>query len=405
MAVWEEVVASLSGERLVREALLRRDPPLRGEDCAVIALGKASASMLRGAASSLGPLEGVAVLPGDEEVPQGIRSCVGEHPIPGRGSLRAGRLLLDTVSRLPHEKTALVLLSGGGSALAELPADDLSLEDLARTTEALIAAGRSIHEINAVRRALSRIKGGRLLAACTAGRVEVLALSDVEGDDPAVIASGPFWGRSQTDPRAALEVVESSRADLPQEVVAYLRSATSDDAPHAHPPCRTTLLAGPSDLQRAAVRLLRAKGWHPVPWPGFVHQDVEALARAYLRWLRRAQGPRAVLVGVGEPTLRLPPHHGRGGRALHLALRIAQGIASVRTTFLAAGSDGRDGPTSLAGACVDGDTAARARSLGVDLDEILEKADSEGAALTLGVGVPSRNTGTNLTDLHLLSVG
>lgn len=363
--VWREAVASLSGERLVAKALRALEPPLP-DGAVTLALGKAAASMLAGAAEALGPLLGVAVLGAPEEVPPGIEAHVGDHPIPGAASQRGGQALLDAVRALRPADTLLVLLSGGGSALAEVPAPGLTLEEIATTTQAVMASGASIHELNAVRRKLSSLKGGGLLRACPAARVEVLLLSDVAGDDPAVIASGPFW----------------------------------PDAPD--PRVRTTLLAGPTDLREAAFHLLEGRGWRPVRWPGVIAGEVDDLARRYLRWLGGAQGPKVALVGVGEPVLRLPPAPGHGGRAQHLALRMALGLDGTHAAFLAAGSDGRDGPTEHAGACVDGATAAAAQALGVDMAAALQAADSATAAERLGLVLPRVQTGTNLTDLHLL---
>lgn len=323
--------------------------------------------MLAGAAEVLGAPRGVAVLGAPASVPAGIEAHVGDHPIPGPGSLRAGAALLAAARSVRPDQTVLVLLSGGGSALAEVPAPGVTLDEIVATTRAVMASGASIHELNAARRALSLLKGGGLLRACSAARVEVLLLSDVAGDDPAVIASGPFW------------------PDSPDRRV------------------RTTLLAGPTDLREAAYHLLEERGWRPTRWPGVVSGEVDDLAARYLRWLAGAQGPRAALVAVGEPVLRLPAHPGSGGRAQHLALRMALGLAGKEAAFLAAGSDGRDGPTTAAGATVDGGTSARARALGVDLAASLDAADSATAAATLGAAIPGKPTGTNLTDLHLLA--
>lgn len=400
--IYREAVRSLSGDALVREALEGRPRPAK---LRVLALGKAACAMLRGAEEVWGALTGVAVAPAAAVAPAGVELVVGEHPTPGPGSLEGGRRLLEAARSMEPDAHALVLLSGGGSSLAEVPAPGLTLDDLRETTAILLAAGVPIDGINSVRKHLSAIKGGRLGAACTAGTVEVLALSDVAGDDPAVIASGPFVADPTTF-ADALGVLEHYRIRrrVPEAVRRHLEEGR-DESPKPGDPrlarIRQTILAGPLDLPRRAAQIARARGWKAEALPALVGGDVEEVAARWKAWFRDGHRRGTLLAAAAEPTIVLPPEPGAGGRSQHLALRLATAIAGSDAAFLAAGSDGHDGASDHAGAAVDGQTAASQ----VEIDEALSHAASAAAATRLGVALPAWETGTNLADLHLLAIG
>jgi len=411
--IFEAAVASLPGDALVRDALarMRTSLPSDPHKIVVIALGKVAGPMAHGAVAALGNCSGLAIGPAGLDAPAGFEAIEGEHPLPGPRSIRAGIRLLSFVSAIRRDQTAVVLLSGGASALAEALPSNLSLLDLSSTTKLLLGAGAPIEEINIVRKHLSRIKGGRLAAACNAERIELLALSDVEHDDLAVIGSGPFspnsskfsdvlqiferWKIETKVPAAVLEHLYEGRYESPQP----------DDP--AFERVRARILAGPKELAVAGTLEAQRRGFRPVAPGEFMKGDVEEVAKRYTRWLESEPGRRSILVAAGEPTVVLPSQAGRGGRSQQLALLMANVLdrTAGEAAFLAAGSDGKDGTSDHAGAVVDGETAQRARSMGFDLDEALRTASSAAACEILGASIPSVASETNLTDLHLLAIG
>lgn len=412
--IYEAAVASLAGDRLVREHLeARRDElPSKPTEIVAIALGKAAGPMAHGAAQALGPIGGLAVGPAGMSAPTGFEVVLGDHPVPGPRSIRAGIRLLAFVRSIRRDQTALVLLSGGGSALAEALPPSLALPDLAQTTKLLLAAGAPIDEINVLRKHLSRVKGGRLAAACSAARGELLAISDVEGDDPGTIASGPFSPDPSTYGEArSIVTARGLEGALPSQVMSHLRSGR-DESPKPGNPLfdrwSTAVLAGPSQLAAAARREGEARGFRVIASTGFSKGLVEDVSRGYASWLDENPGKRMLLVGAGEPTVRLPPHAGRGGRSQQLALLMAAQLDRRRgmdAAFLAAGSDGRDGLSDNAGAVVDGATADRGRAQGFDVEEAIRLAASAAACDAVGAAIPAFASGTNLADLHLLAIG
>jgi hydroxypyruvate reductase len=337
-------------------------------------------------------------------VPAGIELVEGEHPLPGRGSLAGGEKLLAAARALRAGDHALVLLSGGASALAEVPAPGISLEDLRATTKLLLASGVPIAGINAVRKHLSALKGGRLALACGDATLEVLALSDVAGDDPATIASGPFTADPTTfaDALRALEnhcILEK----IPAAVRLHLEAAR-DETPKELRPMDFRILAGPLDLPKKAAEIAAEWGFVTTAIPTLVDGDVEEVAARWRTWfVQHASSAErgCLLAAAAEPTVTLPPEPGSGGRSQHLALRMALAIAGTDAAFLAAGSDGKDGRSDHAGAAVDGDTARSP----VEIEGALTHAASAAATARLRVALPAWTTGTNLADLHLLAIG
>lgn len=410
-AIYREALAACSAGRLVAEAL-RRDPgsgPLR-----LLALGKAAGPMLGSALAALGERsrDPLCALPEGQTAPPGALAVHGSHPRATLASVEAGRELLAWAER-GRGAPALVLLSGGASALAVAPVEGVPFEDKAAAVALFMAAGLSIQELNACRKHLSRLKGGRL-ALALAGPATVLVLSDVPGDDLSTIGSGPLV----PDPSTFAEVLALARgagveADLPATALAHLLAGARGERPETPKPGDARfdrvfhhLLAGPVDLARAAAAAAARLGFQAEAEPGPVTGDVAAFAGRVAAWARAgARRGRRLLAAGGEPTIRVPAaSRPDGGRAQHLALLVAGAIAGLPAAFLAAGSDGRDGPTEQAGAVVDGETAARAARLGVDLERELAQARSGPAAVAVGAAIPRFETGTHLCDLHLLAV-
>lgn len=412
--IYESALASLPGDVLVRDAIAadRASLPVDPREIVVIAIGKVSGPMAYGAVAALGGCIGIAVGPVGFEAPDGFEVVEGEHPLPGPRSIRAGIRLLSFASSIRPDQTALVLISGGASSLLEALPSSLSLLDLSTTNKLLLGAGAPIDEINTIRKHLSRTKGGRLAAACGAGRIEILAISDVASGDLGVIGSGPFSADASTF-TDALEIVERHglAAQLPAAVMQHLRDGR-DESPKPWDPLfrrvRGRVLAGPAQLREAAMVEARKRGFQTIAWPEFMEGDVEDVADRYEKWLESASGGRTILVATGEPTVVLPTHAGSGGRSQQLALLMAHALdkrAPRDIAFLAAGSDGHDGMSDHAGAVVDVNTGERARSLGFDMCEAVRTASSAAACDLLGASIPAVASQTNLTDLHLLAIG
>jgi len=293
----------------------------------------------------------------------------------------------------------LLLLSGGASALVGAPVDGLTLDELVATTRALMHGGASIHELNVVRRHLTKLGGGKLAAACP-GAIDVLALSDVAGNDPATIGSGP----ASPEPASRAEAIAiAQRYHAPEPALRALERV--GDNPRADHPAfaRGTyrVLASPETLRDAACRVLSASGRRVRAWPTLVAGDVDEVAVDLAAELG-ALGPGECLVAVGEPTVRVRGT-GAGGRAQHLALSLAAPLASRNAAFVALGSDGRDGPTDAAGAFVDARTLQRMAARGIDAAGALARSDSHTALAAVGAVIPRYDSGTNLTDLYILA--
>ncbi len=412
VAIWREALGRLQAARLVSEALVAE--PLPPGPVRVLAIGKAAGSMLEAAISALGTraLEPLCVLPEGSSAPRGVRAIHAGHPRPTAGSLAAGRAAVAWADA-GHGAPALVLLSGGGSALAFAPADGLSPEDKADAVQALMRAGATIQRLNALRKHLSALKGGQLGARLAPAPTRVLVLSDVPGDDLSTIASGPL-APDPTTYADALTAIGAAGAPVPLAARARLEAGARgeiDETPKPGDPrlagIEHRLLAGPVHLARAAAEAARARGFAAVADPSPLTGDVADVAARLADFARASAGRgRRLLALGGEPTIRISPGAAApdGGRAQHLALLAATSIAGLPAAVLAAGSDGRDGPTDQAGAVVDGGTGAAARAAGVDLDRALAEARSGPACVALRAAIPRVETGTHLCDLVMVAV-
>ena len=379
----------------------------------IVAIGKAAGAMVDVATQVVGrPHEAIAVPARGYPGPRaGVRVVFGEHPVPGAGSFRAGRALLRFVGSTGPNDLLLFLVSGGGSTVAEVPAGALRPADVARTTELLLASGASIGEMNTVRRHLSRIKGGQLAIATTVPvPFATLALSDVVGDVPEDIGSGPAVPDSSTF-RDAVAVVRRYRMGtrLPQRVTHHLSEGMHGRIPETLKPGDPRFRAAPFVLVgsnaravRAAARAARTIGYRveTVDRP-IVGETQHAAARFVRRLLDGgASFPRALIAG-GETTITLGPRPGRGGRSQEFALACARALAGRNALVLSAGTDGVDGPTDAAGGWVDGGTDDRARSVGVDVLAALARHATCPALERLGSLLRTGPMGTNVMDLHV----
>ncbi|HTT00457.1 MAG TPA: DUF4147 domain-containing protein [Steroidobacteraceae bacterium] len=363
-------LAAVDGRQCTRRALRALPPAVYW----VAALGKAASSMALGASDALGAhLQRVLLLTKEGHVARealelpAVEVCESSHPVPDERSLLAGARLLRFVEEIPEYVQPIFLVSGGASSLVEVLAPGVTLQDLQRLNMDGHSSAIDIEELNARRQVCSRIKGGRLAAMLKGRPARALFISDVPGNDPAVIGSGvlgPAPGAPGGAP-AADGIERTVIASIEMAMQAVGARATGLPV-HVH----SRRVADTAD--RLAVRL--------------AHEL--AISAAPLR------------VWGGETVVRLPARPGRGGRNQHLALAVARLIAGYEDLrLLAVGTDGTDGPTPDAGALVDGDTCARAASSGVDVDECLRRADSAAALEAAGDLVHTGPTGTNVGDL------
>jgi len=385
----------------------------------VVGAGKASAAMACAFEKAWpGPLEGIVVTRHGHAVPcERIEIVEAGHPVPDAAGEAAARRILDLAAGLGPEDQLVCLISGGGSALLALPAPGLTLADKQRVTRELLRSGATIGEINTVRKHLSAIKGGRLAAAAAPARIITLAISDVPGDDPAVIASGPTVPdpTSFADARAVLAKYHIAE---PSAVIAHLAAAEAETPKPGDPifrGARFELIASPQQALAAAAEAALAHGITPIVLSDRIEgeaRDVALVHAAIALQVAAARfrvgsgivAPPAVLLSGGETTVTVRGG-GRGGRnsefllALTAALEGAPGIAA-----LACDTDGIDGTEDNAGAIIYPDTIERAAAQGIAIDEKLGQNDGYGFFAALGDLVVTGPTLTNVNDFRAILI-
>jgi len=397
---------------LVRTGLA--DPLLRARLTAaagvnVVAAGKAAAPMLNAFASAAGrPLRAIAGIgpARPDTLPGGAEWFDSAHPVPDARSVDAARRALDIASSTGADDLLVVLLSGGASALMALPADGITLDDKQNTVRRLLKTGATIDELNAVRKHLSGIKGGRL-AAATVAPVVTLVISDVVGDDLSVIGSGP----TMPDPSTfddALDVLDrrGGRGAYPGSVVAVLQRGARGDVPEtlkAHDPriahSVARIIGGRMAAVDGAATAARARGYdvHVIERP--IVGEARDAARAFAEDVRLAVSCSTIpacVIGAGETTVHVTGN-GVGGRNQEFALA----MVGSGMTFGSIGTDGIDGPTDAAGAIVDATTAERAAALGLDAQRFLANNDSYHFFSALNDLLCTGPTGTNVGDVQV----
>mgnify|MGYP000196209982 CR=1 FL=1 len=390
-------------------------PPDDGGRLIVIGAGKASAAMARAVEQHWsGPLEGLVVTRYGHGVPcQRIEIVEAAHPVPDAAGEAAAMRILGQISGLTVADRVLALISGGGSALLAAPAAGVALAEKRALTLALLKSGASIGEINCVRKHLSAIKGGRLAAAAWPASVLTLAISDVPGDDPAVIASGPTVA-DPTTAADALAVLDCYGIGLPPALRHRLESGELETPKPGDPRLANSefrLIASPRQMLAAAAAEACRLGIEPL----ILGDAIEGEAREVGKVMAGIAGSCAlngfparrpcVLLSGGETTVTVRGH-GRGGRntefllALALALDGAPGIHA-----LAADTDGIDGSEDNAGAFIGPDTLARAKVLGLDLPAILAANDAWTCFSRLGDLLVTGPTRTNVNDFRAILIG
>ena len=380
----------------------------------VIGAGKASAAMARALEACWpGPLEGLVVTRYGYAVPcQRIEIIEASHPVPDAAGLAAAQRILETVSDLTADDTVLCLISGGGSSLLVLPIDTITLEDKQSVNRELLKSGATISEMNTIRRHLSAIKGGRLAAACHPARVVTLLISDVPGDNPCDIASGPTVGDASSC-ADALDIVRRYGIELPANVREVLESGRGESVKPDDPRLKnieTHLIATPQMALEVAAKVAQSAGITPHILGDAIEgeaRDVgKVLAGVALQVAKRGQPFAApcVLLSGGETTVTIRGA-GRGGRNVEflLALGVAlDGAAGIHA--LAGDTDGVDGQEEIAGAYLAPDTLQRAWAKGIRPRDSLANNDGHGFFGALGDTIVTGPTLTNVNDFRAILI-
>ena len=403
--LFKTAVAAASPRAAVADAL-RRDPPPADKPLNVFALGKAAFDMLAGVGGGYRSAIIVTNAANKREPPARAELIFGGHPLPNERSLEAGRRLCEAAERSGDE-FGLVLLSGGGSALAEIPAAGLPLEDIVEVNRRLLAAGADIAEMNMVRRSLSAFKGGGW-ASRFRGEWRCLVISDVIGDNLADIASGPMVANPTTNAEAQAVLREYEIwGELDERIRSHLNGRT-DGVPAADGECR--VIASNAVSVRAMAQRAAATGIPAARLPtaqGEAREFAATIAENAAREAVRSAENR-MLLGGGETTVTIRGG-GRGGRNQELALAFCLEAEQrgLRTPWglLSAGTDGIDGPTDAAGGIVNDGTLATIRAKGVDPARMLADNDSYTALAAADCLLKTGATGTNVADIQALYLG
>lgn len=369
----------------------------------VVGAGKAAAGMACAVDEHWdGPLSGTVVTRYGSALPCGrIEVLEAAHPVPDDAGAHAASRMLEAVAGLDVDDLVLVLASGGGSALLTLPADGVGLADVQAVTRDLLRAGAPIGEFNLVRRHLSAVAGGRLAAAARPAPVCALLLSDVPGDDPLVIASGPATA-DPTDPLDALRVLEHYRVDVPTAVRDRLERPSDAPAAADLAHVTTVLVANPARSLDAAAEAARQAGVRPVLLGDAVEGESRDVAADQVRFaLSGEHRPPCVLLSGGETTVTVTGK-GLGGSNAEFALAAALELDGAPVWGIACDTDGVDGGAEIAGAVFGPDTLSRARELALDPAAALEANDAHSFFAALDDGVVTGPTGTNVNDFRAL---
>lgn len=415
LEIVRQAIDAVLPEAAVREALGRGELAARLREAGrgrvvLAAIGKAAWLMAKAASEALGDrlAGGVLITKYGHSLGEmrGVEAFEAGHPVPDENAVRGTEALLRRVKGLSPEDTVLFLVSGGGSALFELPAEGVTLEDMADVTGQLLACGADIVEVNAVRKHLSAVKGGRFAKLCAPARVLTVALSDVLGDRLDSIASGPACPDASTS-EDAMRVVEKYGLVLHPRLTEALRRETPKKLDNA-----TAVAAGSvASLCAAAGRAAAALGYTPLLLTSTLSctaREAGAFLAAIAREVRASGRPIAAPCAViaGGETVVCVTGKGRGGRNQELALSACRGIRGLRdVVVVSVGSDGTDGPTDAAGGIVDGTTAEALEARGMDVEAVLRDNDAWTALKAVDSLVVTGPTGTNVNDVSFALMG
>ncbi|MEE8445307.1 MAG: glycerate kinase [Alphaproteobacteria bacterium] len=407
--LFDAALAAVAAERRVPPCL----PPPPGGRTVVVGAGKAAAAMARAVENNWpGALSGIVVAPYGHAVPcDRIEVIEAAHPVPDAAGVEAARRLLDAVAALGPDDLVIALMSGGGSALLASPAPGITLADKQALTTALLKSGAPIGEMNAVRKHLSAIKGGRLATAAWPAPVTTLVVSDVPGDDPATVASGPTLGDATTLAEARA-ILDARGIAVPPAIARHLekdRSETPGPDDTRFAANTSQIVARAADALAAAAACADAAGVEAL----ILSDDIEGAAhevaqrQAALALDRIAAGQAMVLLSGGETTVRIEgdADGAAGGRNTEFALALALSLnGRSGISALACDTDGIDGAAGAAGAVIGPDTLARATRLGLDAPGALARHQSAPLFRALGALVETGPTRTNVNDFRAILI-
>ena len=388
-------------------------PPPKGRTI-VIGAGKASAAMARALEDHwAGPLEGLVVTRYGYEVPcERIEIVQAAHPVPDAAGIEAAERIRQLVTGLTADDLVIALISGGGSSLLVAPGEGLTLADKQAVNTALLHSGASISEMNCVRRHLSSLKGGRLAAVCHPAQVRTLLISDVPGDDPIDIASGPTVG-DPTTCADALAIVERYRISVPAAVRHLLESGAGETIKPGDPRLQgiqTRMITAPQIALEAAAQVARDAGITPYILGDSLEGEARDLGKAMAGITRQVAlhgqpfKTPCVLLSGGEATVTLRGT-GRGGRNVEFLLSLGVALNGLPGVYALAGdTDGVDGAEEIAGALLTPDTLARAWALGTNPRSSLDNNDGHGFFQALGDAVVTGPTLTNVNDFRAILI-
>jgi hydroxypyruvate reductase len=372
-------------------------PPRPKGRTVIIGAGKASGAMAKALEDAWdGPLEGLVVTRYGYRVPtERLKVVEAAHPVPDAAGRDAARRILELVKGLSSDDLVLCLISGGGSALLALPAEGLTLEDKQAVNKALLKSGATISEMNTVRKHLSAIKGGRLAAAASPAKVVALMISDVPGDDPSIIASGPTVPDPSTNAQA-LAIIEKYGIDVPKAVLGRLRTADETPKPSDKRLARVEniMIATPQASLEAAAAVAEKAGVK------LVHAGIAR--QCALRG--QPEKPPCVLISGGETTITLKGK-GKGGRNTEFLLALAIALDGMKGIYALAGdTDGIDGSEDNAGALIYPDTLQRAEKAGINAKAMLADNDPWTFFNAIGDLLVTGPTLTNVNDFRAVLI-
>jgi len=410
-ALFDEAVEAISAETAMPKDL----PQSLNGRTLIIAAGKAAAAMTQVAVSRIkGEIFGLVVTryghcENIRAIPSSIEVIEAGHPIPDEAGLRATRLALDFAQTLTPSDQLLMLISGGASALFVLPAPGVKLAQKQEITRALLNSGATISEINCVRKHLSAIKGGRLATAAAPAHVTTLAISDIPGDDPSFIGSGPTIA-DHTTLKEAREILGRYDIEPGPDVMAALHNpdneTPSSDA-HGLAGSDVQIIAKARDALDAAGSLARSWGYAVTDLGDHLQAEARHLGAGHAALARRlsANGERQVIISGGETTVSVRDKAGRGGRNLEYLLSLALNLNGAAGVFaIACDTDGIDGTEDNAGAIITPGTLSRAAKLGLDAKEYLAANNSYAFFEALGDLVITGPTLTNTNDFRAIII-
>ena len=389
----EQAIAHSLPAPAVKAALKARPPKGRIH---MLSLGKAGWHMARAAHEVLGDSIAQGMVITKHGHSEGALSNFdifeGGHPIPDIHSINATQAAINMARSLGHGDELLFMISGGGSALFEAPVDGISLEDIMQLTEALLASGADITEINAIRKRLSTVKGGRFAELCAPAHVRAIILSDVLGDRLDSIASGPTV-LDKTTCEEAFAILDKYRITPKPHII----NALNQETPKAVNNSDIEVVGSVSILCEAAATAAAALGYKPNIITSSLDCEANEAGR-FMAAIARDAAPMTAIIAGGETVVRLTGN-GKGGRNQQLALAAARGIADKGILLLSLGSDGTDGPTDAAGGMVDGQSLNKLKTKGINLDKALENNDAYNALAAIDGLIKTGPTGTNVNDV------